>query len=211
MWSYRSLPQRLPQAEEQARGRAFVLGANEARDDPNVVTGTFLLNNRIVKVLFDSGADFSFMSINFKKSHGLKTSRLDTHYTIELANGKLISSGEVVRDCVLGLDGHTFSIDLLPIQLGSFDIVIGMDWLSKHRAEIICHEKWVRIPLPGGEILLVRGDRGGSTFQIMSCTKAQKCLRKGCAAFLAHVVEQKPNEPETRRHSCGTRLSRSFP
>ena len=56
---------------EPARGRAFVLGAAEARDDPNIVTGTFLLFNQIVRVLFDSGADFSFMSLRLKKLLGL--------------------------------------------------------------------------------------------------------------------------------------------
>ena len=53
---------------------------------------------------------------------------------------------------------HSFTIDLLPFELGSFDVVVGMDWLSKFRAEIICHDKIVRIPLPSGYVLEVHGE-----------------------------------------------------
>lgn len=151
-----------------------MLGANEARDDAQVVTGTFLLNNHYASVLFDSGADFSFVSTDCKKSLGLESSRLDTFYAIELANGKLISSEEVVKGCSLELGNHVFSIDLLPIQLGSFDVVIGMDWLSKNRAEIICHQKQVRIPLSNGETLSINGVKSGAVSRIISCMKAQK-------------------------------------
>ena len=69
-----------------------MIGAGDARKDPNVVTGTFLLNNHYASILFDTGADLSFVSTEFKQSLGLESSRLDTHYSIELANGKLIKS-----------------------------------------------------------------------------------------------------------------------
>ncbi|KAK1419444.1 hypothetical protein QVD17_28611 [Tagetes erecta] len=83
----------------------------------------------------------------------------------------------------------------MPISLGSFDVVIGMDWLSKNQAEIICSEKIVRIPLPSGETLSVQGEKSGAVVGIISLMKAQKCLRKGHFAFLAHVTET-PSEPK---------------
>ncbi|GKE99719.1 putative reverse transcriptase domain-containing protein, partial [Tanacetum coccineum] len=52
-----------------------------------------------------------------------------------------------------------FTIDLIPLGHGSFNVIVGMDWLSKHKAEIVCHEKVVRIPLESGETLLVQGER----------------------------------------------------
>ncbi|KAM0026019.1 putative transcription factor interactor and regulator CCHC(Zn) family [Helianthus debilis subsp. tardiflorus] len=179
-----------------AQARAFVIGARNAREDPNVVTGTFIINNHFASILFDTGADYSFMSVEFKRMLGIESSRLDIPYSIELANGKLVESGKVVRGCTLELGERRFSIDLLPIQLGSFDVVVGMDWLSKNKAEVICHKKIIRIPLANDETLIVHGEKRDAPLRIISCMKAQKCLRKGCVAFLAHVVDKKVVEPK---------------
>ncbi|GKF24292.1 putative reverse transcriptase domain-containing protein, partial [Tanacetum coccineum] len=79
-------------------------------------------------------------------------------YEVELADGKVISTNIVLRGCTLALYNHCFKIDLLPTQLGSFDVIIGMDWLSYHRAIKYCYEKIVHIPLLNGEILEVVRD-----------------------------------------------------
>ena len=105
-----------------------------------------------------------------------------------------MESGEIIKKCTLELGERKFDIDLLPVQLGSFDVVIGMDWLSDNRAEVICHEKIIRIPLPNGEQLMVHGEKRDTPLRIINCMKAQKCLRKGCTAFLAHVVDKKAEE-----------------
>ncbi|KAI3774607.1 hypothetical protein L1987_49166 [Smallanthus sonchifolius] len=180
--------------DNQARGRAFVMGAGDARQDPNIVTGTFPINNHYASILFDTGADLSFVSNDFKSLLGIKPSKLDQKYTIELANGKLINTEEVIQGCTLCLKNHTFSIDLLPVDLGSFDVVIGMDWLSKNHAEIVCFEKIVQIPLSNGEVLSIQGEKSGVTLRMINCMKARKYLRKGYCVFLAHVVEKKPKE-----------------
>ncbi|GJZ99394.1 putative reverse transcriptase domain-containing protein [Tanacetum coccineum] len=114
----------------QARGRAFMLGAEEARQDPNIVTGTFTLNYHFATTLFDSGADYSFVSTTFIPLLGLETSDLGFRYEIEIASGQLVEIDKVVKGC--------------------------MDWLSNYKAEIIFHEKVVRIPLPDGKIVVVR-------------------------------------------------------
>nr|GFD29746.1 hypothetical protein [Tanacetum cinerariifolium] len=74
-----------------------------------------------------------------------------------VADGKVVSTNTILRGCTLALFDHRFKIDLLPTRLGSFNVIIGMDWLSYHRAVIDCDEKIVRIPLPNGEILEVQG------------------------------------------------------
>ncbi|XP_022042198.1 uncharacterized protein LOC110944861 [Helianthus annuus] len=145
--------------EIQARGRAFVIGAKDARQEPNVVTGTFPINNHFASILFDTGADYSFISKEFRNILGVESSKLDIPYSIELADGKLVESGEIIKKCTLELGERNFDIDLLPVPLGSFDVVIGMDWLSDNQAEVICHEKIIRIPLPVGEHLLVHGEK----------------------------------------------------
>ncbi|GKF60770.1 putative reverse transcriptase domain-containing protein, partial [Tanacetum coccineum] len=77
----------------------------------------------------------------------------------EIASGQLVEINKVIRGCKLEIEGHVFNIDLIPFGHGSFDMIIGMDWLSKHKAEIVCHEKVVRILLQEGKVLRVIGER----------------------------------------------------
>ncbi|GJS17708.1 putative reverse transcriptase domain-containing protein [Tanacetum coccineum] len=84
----------------------------------------------------------------------------DLSYSIELADGRVSETNTVLRGCTLGLLGHPFYIDLMPVELGSFDVIIGMDWLANHHVVIVCDEKIVRIPY-GDEVLIVEGDRNG--------------------------------------------------
>ncbi|GJS87001.1 putative reverse transcriptase domain-containing protein [Tanacetum coccineum] len=142
----------------QARGRAFMFGAEEAHQDPNIMTGTFTLNNHFSTTLFDSGADYSFVSTTFIPLLGLEPSELGFKYDIEIASGQLVEIDKVIKGCKLEIEGHVFDIDLIPFGHGSFDVIIGMDWLPNYKAEIICHEKVVRIPLPDGKVLRVLGE-----------------------------------------------------
>ncbi|GKD45383.1 putative reverse transcriptase domain-containing protein [Tanacetum coccineum] len=66
---------------------------------------------------------------------------------------------------------HVFEIDLMPIELGTFDVIIGMDWLVKHDAVIVCGEKVVRIPY-GNKMLIVESDKSVSLLKVISCIKA---------------------------------------
>ncbi|GJY59756.1 putative reverse transcriptase domain-containing protein [Tanacetum coccineum] len=140
----------------QARGRAFMLGAKEGRQDSNIVMGTFTLNNHFATTLFDSGTDYSFVSTTFIPLLGLEPSDLGFKYETEIASGQLVEIDKVIKACKLEIEGHVYDIDLIPFGHGSFDVIIGMDWLSNYKAEIICHEKVVRIPLPDGKIVMVR-------------------------------------------------------
>ncbi|GJY84148.1 putative reverse transcriptase domain-containing protein [Tanacetum coccineum] len=158
----------------QARGRAFMLGAEEARQDPNIVTGTFTLNNHFATTLFDSGADYSFVSTTFIPLLGLEPSDLGFRYEIEIASGQLVEIDKVIKGCKLEIEGHVFDIDLIPFGHGSFDVIIGMDWLSNYKAEIICHEKVVRIPLPDGKVLRVVGERPEEKARFLMGVKKQE-------------------------------------
>ncbi|GJT25462.1 putative reverse transcriptase domain-containing protein [Tanacetum coccineum] len=125
----------------RAQGRAFPLGVAEAPQDPNVVTGTFSLNDHLATVLFDSGADYSFISTNFLTLINMKPSVISPGYEIEIASGVKVEINKIIRGCRLELEGHTFIIDLIPFGHGSFDVIVGMNWLSKLRAKIVCFEK----------------------------------------------------------------------
>nr|GFC94657.1 putative reverse transcriptase domain-containing protein [Tanacetum cinerariifolium] len=119
---------------------------NAARNpDSNVVTGTFPLNNRYASILFDTGADRSFVSTAFSSLIDIIPTPLDNHYDVELADRKIVGINTIIRGCTLNFLNHPFTIDLIPIELGSFDAIIGMDWLRRHHAVIVCDEKLVRV------------------------------------------------------------------
>ncbi|GJV57197.1 putative reverse transcriptase domain-containing protein [Tanacetum coccineum] len=121
----------------QARGRAFMLGAEEARQDLNIVTS------------------FS--------------------YEIEIASEQLVEIYKVIKGCKLEIEGHVFDINLIPFRSGSFDVIIGMDWLSNHKAEIIFHEKVVKIPLLDGHVLRELKERPEEKMrQLMSARTKEK-------------------------------------
>ncbi|GKE31628.1 putative reverse transcriptase domain-containing protein, partial [Tanacetum coccineum] len=109
----------------------------------------------LVKVLFDSGAGRSFISISLAFKLNIPSITIDTFYDIEMADGNLVSTNTVIKGCTLTLLNQPFEIDLMPIKLGSFDVVIGMDWLSKYHAKILCDEKVVHIPI-NGETFIIR-------------------------------------------------------
>ncbi|KAI3686167.1 hypothetical protein L1987_79840 [Smallanthus sonchifolius] len=177
-----------------ARGRAFNINANEAQANNDVVNGTFLVNSQYASILFNTGADKSFVSLNFEPLLAKTRSQLEKTFTVEIANGDSLTIDSIIYDCSLELNDHSFPINLVPMPLGSFDIIIGMDWLSNHHAEVICFEKCIRIPLPSGETLRVFGEKPCKGLKLMSCTTAQKYLRKKYIAFLAHIVQKDVKE-----------------
>ncbi|GJV83597.1 putative reverse transcriptase domain-containing protein [Tanacetum coccineum] len=148
-----------------APAKVYVVGRAGIDLDSNVVMGTFLLNKRYASILFDIGADRSFVSTAFSSQIGITPSTLDHYYNVELADGRIIRLNTIIRGCMLNFLNHLFNIDLLPVELGIFDVIIGMDWLEKNQAIIVCAEKIIRIPW-GNEMLIVRGDgsdRGNET------------------------------------------------
>ncbi|GKC76738.1 reverse transcriptase domain-containing protein [Tanacetum coccineum] len=120
--------------------------------------GTFLLNNRYASVLFDSGYDRSFMDTRFSSMLDINPVKIDTSYEVELADERIVSTNTVLKGCTLNLVNHLFEIDLMPIELGTFDVIIGMDCLVNHDAVILCGEKVVSIPY-GNKTLTVESDK----------------------------------------------------
>ncbi|KAJ0801141.1 putative transcription factor interactor and regulator CCHC(Zn) family [Helianthus annuus] len=103
------------QANPPARGRAFNINANQARADNNVVNGTFLINGSYASILFDTGADKSFVSLEFESILGLPRVGLAESFTVEVADGEPITLDSIIRNCTLTLNEHDFSIDLIPM------------------------------------------------------------------------------------------------
>ncbi|GJZ32570.1 putative reverse transcriptase domain-containing protein [Tanacetum coccineum] len=163
-------------------GVGLYLGSRRATDI-DVVTGTFLLNNRYASILFDTGADRSFISTAFSSQIDIAPTPLENSYDVELADEKIVWIYTIIRGCTLNFLNYPFNIDLMPIELGSFDVIIGMDWLRRCHTVIVCDEKHVRIPY-GNETLIFRGKESNndreSQLTIILCSKAQEYMAKGC-------------------------------
>ncbi|GKE26232.1 putative reverse transcriptase domain-containing protein, partial [Tanacetum coccineum] len=185
-----------------APAKVYAVGRAGTNLDSNVVTGMFLLNNRYASVLFDTGANRSFVSTVFSSKIDITPSTFDHYYDVELADGRIIRLNAIIRGCTLNFLNHPFNIDLMPVELGSFNVIIGMDWLAKYQAVIVCAKKIVRIPW-GNETLIVHGDgsdRGNETrLNIIPCTKTQKYMLKGCPIFLAHVTTKEDEDKSEKK------------
>ncbi|GKD03911.1 putative reverse transcriptase domain-containing protein, partial [Tanacetum coccineum] len=108
------------------------------------------------------------------QDRGLEPSELGFKYKIEIASGQLVEIDKVIKGCNLEIEGHVFDIDLIVFGHESFDVIIGIDWLSNYKAEIVFHEKVVRIPLPDGKVLRVLGERPEEKARFLMCVKKQK-------------------------------------
>nr|GEZ52838.1 hypothetical protein [Tanacetum cinerariifolium] len=195
----------------EVTSKAYVIGVGGTNPDSNVVMGTFLLNNCYASMLFDSGADRSFVSTTFSALLDVAPSTLDTSYAVKLADERISVTNIVLRGCTLGLLGHLFNIDLMPVELASFDVIIDMDRLAKYHALIVCDEKVVRIPY-GDEVLIIRGDNydGESKLNIISCTKTQMYFQKGCQVYLAQVTSKKAEDKSEERRLEDVPIVREF-
>ncbi|GJY30748.1 putative reverse transcriptase domain-containing protein, partial [Tanacetum coccineum] len=112
-----------------------------------------LIRYSFATVLLYPGADSSFISTEFVPLLNVKPSTLRPSYVIKVANGKKVKTDKIIHGSILELGDSLFTIDLIPFGHGSFDVIIEMDWLSRHKSKIVFHEKVVRIPLANEEKL----------------------------------------------------------
>ncbi|GJW23643.1 putative reverse transcriptase domain-containing protein [Tanacetum coccineum] len=172
-----------------AQGWVYAVGNAEKRrnasgnPDSNVFTSTFLLNNHYASILFDIGADRSFISTAFSSLIDIVPTPLDNSYDVELADGKIVGIDTIIRGCTLNFLDHPFNIDLMPVEMGSFDVIIGMDCSN------------------GIE----------SRLTVISYSKAQEYMVKGCQVFLAQISAKKEEDKSEGKQLKDVPIVRDFP
>ncbi|GJU32757.1 putative reverse transcriptase domain-containing protein [Tanacetum coccineum] len=139
---------------------------------------------------------------------------LDNSYDVELADGKIVGIDTIIRGCTLNFLDHPFNIDLMPVELGSFDVIIGMDWLRRCHAVIMCDEKLVQVPY-GNESLTFCGNESSnkreSRLAVISYSKAQEYMAKGCQVFLAQISTKKERTKSKGNKLRNVPIIRTFP
>ncbi|XP_023762365.1 uncharacterized protein LOC111910778 [Lactuca sativa] len=171
----------------KVKARAFNMTAAEARQHDEVIFGTFLVNYVPATILFDGGTSRSFVSLPFCVHFDIPRNPLESALEVKVATCQLVTVRDKYDVCVISIGQHTFTLTLIPIGVSSFDVVIGMDWLSANRAHILCAEKLVRIPLSSDNYVIAYGEHHSRSTSFIFVMKAHKCITKGCPVFLAHV------------------------
>ncbi|KAI3776983.1 hypothetical protein L1987_46776 [Smallanthus sonchifolius] len=174
----------------RAKTRAYALTQDQARKDPDVALGTFILDNTFVSVLFDSGASKSFISATFCKRVKYTVSKLERAFSVETAEGRTARVTDVVDNSTIKIEGHRFPVRLFVMILGGFDVVLGMDWLTANEAQIICKRKIIQLKASDGSKVEVFGDRDAPMPNVISMIKATNYLRRGCEAYLVYVIDK---------------------
>ncbi|GKC45052.1 putative reverse transcriptase domain-containing protein, partial [Tanacetum coccineum] len=148
-------------------------GSRNNQSNGNQVRGrAFNVNVNAMEAIQDPKVPISFISTEFAPLLDVRPSIVNPGYVIVVADGKKVEVDRIICDCKLELESSLFSINLIPLGHGSFDVIMGMDWLSQHKAVIVCHEKVVEIPVEDGRILRVHGE------QAVGITKALKSAKE---------------------------------
>ena len=105
--------------------------------------------------------------------------------------GHSVRVNRVNKNCPLLVHDKEFSVDLIALPFHEFDLILGMDWLSKHRVIVDCDKKIVLLKCSDLSEVTVQSIRSKSIPKVISAMKAQRFLRKGCGAFLALILDFK--------------------
>ena len=172
-------------------GKAYVINRKQAHEVATVVIGTLTFNSVPLLVLFDSGATHSFISSNAVTQIGHQLHKNPTNLLVSLPTGQAVECHVMFENCPLSINQEVFEADLIQLNLLEFDIVLGMDWLSKHGAAIDYQKQKVTLKSKEGKKVTIWGSSSDKKCPIISALSTKKLLRQGCIAFLCFVTEVK--------------------
>ena len=177
------------QTEARTQARVYSVTQQDANAAPDVVTGIISILDHDAYTLVDPGATHSFASKHFLDRFQIETQPLEGHMRVSLPVGDLLFSDRVIRDSRVLIRGQEFPMDLVALDMRDFDVVLSMDWLSRHRATLDCYKKEVQFHRLGKLEVKFKGISRELSSNIISAMAAQRILRKGCQGYLAYVVE----------------------
>ncbi|KAI0493363.1 hypothetical protein KFK09_023479 [Dendrobium nobile] len=164
--------------------RVYSLSQQEARDAPDVVTGTVYISDQPCRVLFDSGASHSFLSEHCFEILHLDSMVLPVSLSVILPAGNPLVARQFCL-CEIEISGKKWKSSLIRLPISSYDVILGMDWLSQYEAQIDCLKKQVSL-LVAGERVVFQGLRGVLS-SLVSVLEVSRMWKKGCPVFLASV------------------------
>ena len=175
----------------RTQAQVFSVTQQEAYASPDVITGMISVYDHDAYALVDPGATHSFISVPFTERHQIESQPIDGRMVVSVPNGDTMISGRIVSGSRLVIQNKDFPADLIVLSIHDFDIILGMDWLSKHRATLDCYKKEVRLVRPEEPGVIFRGIRREITPSLINAMTASKMLRKGCQGYLAFIVDRR--------------------
>ena len=172
---------------QRPQTRLFTLADAEAIASPDVVAGTASLFSRVIRVLFDPGSSRSFVGPRVSEFVDRPLKSLDPPIVVTTPLGEQLVCEFVYPGCVMSIGSVQLEVNLIPLDLRDFDVIVGMDCLSRYRARMECHSKRVWFSLSDGTEAVFSGDRPSVRTNMISWMSARRLIRTGCTAFLAHV------------------------
>ncbi|XP_060963693.1 uncharacterized protein LOC133033109 [Cannabis sativa] len=180
--------------------RVFAITQAEAEASPSVVSGQIPMANTTCKVLFDSGATHSFIASTIVNHINAPSELFTVGFGTMLPSGEVVISRNWLRGIPVRIDGRELFVDLIVLDLFDFDVILGMDFLTKYGASIDCKQKKVVFTPEDGETFEFRGVGKKPRTPSISAMKAGQLLQRGCLGYLVNVVddtkkiERKPEE-----------------
>ncbi|KAA3484100.1 DNA/RNA polymerases superfamily protein [Gossypium australe] len=172
-------------SEARAPARAYAICARDEASSPDVITNTFSLYDTNVIALMDPGSTHSYICMNlvFSKILPLES----TQFVIKVSN-PLDKYDKVCNNCPLMTRGYCFLANLMLLSFDEFDVIMAMNWLTLHDVIII------ELKCQNNKILRIESDDSDGLPVVISSISAQKCVRKGCEAYLAYILDTKVSE-----------------
>ena len=156
-----------------------------------------MINNIPLSVLIDPGATDTFISPSALLRCGLAAREQSNFRMVEMALGSQQLVGSMVRDCNVNIGGCDTKMNLYSTTLGTYDLIVGMDWLESHQAILDCYNKTILLKNDQGETIVIKGIRRDVTLRLISAKKVNKCMRKGCKIYAVEMVRGDENSSDT--------------
>ena len=179
------------QSGTRTQARVFSVTQQEADASPDVVIGMISVYDHDAYALVDPRATHSFILVPFTERYQIESQLIDGHMVVSVPNGDTMISERIVPGSRLVIQNKDFPAYLIVLGIHDFDIVLGMDWLSKHRATLDCYKKEVRLVRPEEPSVIFRGIRREIAPSLIKAMTTSKMLRKGCQDYLAFVVDRR--------------------
>ena len=181
--------QTLGRQDGRAPARAYAMKAVEDTDAPDVIAGNFQIFDTTVHALIDPGSTHSYICTDIPNLGKLLKS--ETEYDILVTNplGHSVIVNRVYRDCPVKIREYEFLGDLIELSFREFDVILGMDWLSRHQAIVDCRTKRVTLRTTNEDEVTFIGERSNHLSNVISAATARTMVQKGCEAYLAYVID----------------------
>nr|GEU30141.1 putative reverse transcriptase domain-containing protein [Tanacetum cinerariifolium] len=172
-----------------ALAKGYAVGHASTNPYSDIVMGTFLLNNLYASILFDTGADRSFVSTAFSSQIVITRTLLDHYYDVELAHRRIIRLNTILRGCTLDFLNHQLNIDLMPVELGSFHAIIGVAGYYRRFIEGFLKIAKLMTKLTQRGVKFDWGEKQEATYQIIKqklCSALILALPEGSEDFVVY-------------------------